>query len=221
MIEAKNITKVFHSAKEKVIALNTIDLVVQKSEFVLIKGESGSGKSTLLFIMGGMLNPTSGKMIVNNKDLFSMSEGERAKYRANEIGFVFQSYHLLPYLNVLENIMLPDKLPEVNITKEEVYKIAKELGIADRLYHKPSQLSAGEKQRVALARALITNPSIILADEPTGNLDEKNTLEVLNYLKYFQKKGGTVIMVTHGNLADTYATRTIKLQKGKLIKTEK
>ncbi len=219
MIEVKNIVKKFNSAKEKVIALDHINLIVKKSEFVLIKGESGSGKSTLLFIMGGMLNPTSGKVIANKKDLFSLSEMERSKYRANEIGFVFQSYHLLPYLNVLENIMLPNQLPEIHIQKEDVYKIADELGIADRLYHKPSQLSAGEKQRVALARALITKPSIILADEPTGNLDEKNTIEVLNYLRSFQKNGGTVVMVTHGNLADTYATRTIQLDKGKLQKS--
>ncbi len=219
MIEVKNIVKKFNSAKEKVIALDHINLVVKKSEFVLIKGESGRGTSTLLFSMGGVLNRTSGKMIVNNKDLFSLSEVERSKYRANEIGFVFQSYHLLPYLNVLENIMLPNQLPEIHIQKEDVYKIADELGIADRLYHKPSQLSAGEKQRVALARALITKPSIILADEPTGNLDEKNTIEVLNYLRSFQKNGGTVVMVTHGNLADTYATRTIQLDKGKLQKS--
>ena len=218
MIEVKNIVKNFNSAKEKVVALDHIDLVVKRSEFVLIKGESGSGKSTLLFIMGGMLNPTSGKIIVNKKDLFALSEAERSEYRANEIGFVFQSYHLLPYLNVFENIMLPNQLPEIHIQKEDVYKIADELGIADRLYHKPSQLSAGEKQRVALARALITKPSIILADEPTGNLDEKNTIEVLNYLKSFQKNGGTVVMVTHGNLADTYATRTIQLEKGTLVK---
>jgi ABC-type lipoprotein export system ATPase subunit len=218
MIEVKNIVKNFNSAKEKVVALNHIDLVVKKSEFVLIKGESGSGKSTLLFIMGGMLNPTSGKIIVNKKDMFALSEAERSKYRANEIGFVFQSYHLLPYLNVFENIILPNQLPETHIQKEDVYKITDELGIADRLDHKPSQLSAGEKQRVALARALITKPSIILADEPTGNLDEKNTIEVLNYLKSFQKNGGTVVMVTHGNLADTYATRTIQLEKGTLVK---
>ncbi|MCK5775721.1 MAG: ABC transporter ATP-binding protein [Bacteroidales bacterium] len=221
MIEAQNITKIYASTNKKVVALNTIDLSVGKSEFVLIKGESGSGKSTLLFIMGGMLNPNSGKMIVNNKDIFSVTERERAKYRANEIGFVFQSYHLLPYLNVLENIMLPNKLPDIHLKNDDAFLIAKELGISDRLYHKPSQLSAGEKQRVALARALITNPSIILADEPTGNLDEKNTLDVLNYLKSFQQKGGTVVMVTHGNLADTYATRTIKLQKGELLKSEK
>jgi len=218
MLEIKEITKKFRSGKSNVVALNQINITVEKSEFVLIKGESGSGKSTLLFIMGGMLHPNSGKVIVNNQDILSLSEKERGKYRANEIGFVFQSYHLLPYLNVLENIMLPNELAETKIEKQAVYKIVEELGIKDRLYHKPSQLSAGEKQRVALARALIINPSIILADEPTGNLDEKNTIEVMKYLKSFQEKGGTVIMVTHGNLADSYATRTIRLNKGELVK---
>ncbi len=217
MLEIKNITKIFKSGKSDVVALNDINLRVEKSEFVLIKGESGSGKSTLLFIMGGMLNPTSGNVVVNDKDLFSLSEKNRGKYRANEIGFVFQSYHLLPYLNVYENIMLPNELTATKIEKEAVLNSVEELGIKDRLYHKPSQLSAGEKQRVALARALIVNPSLILADEPTGNLDERNTLEVMKYLKAFQEKGGTVIMVTHGNLADSYATRTIRLDKGKLI----
>ena len=171
--------------------------------------------------MGGMLNPTSGDVIVNDENVFQLSEKKRGKYRANEIGFVFQSYHLLPYLNVFENIMLPDQLVNTKIEAEAVYKMVEELGIKDRLYHKPSQLSAGEKQRVALARALIVNPSLILADEPTGNLDEKNTIEVMNYLKSYQENGGTVIMVTHGNLADSYATRTIRLDKGKLIKERK
>ena len=218
MLEIKEITKKFRSRKSNVTALNKISIRVEKAEFVLIKGESGSGKSTLLFIMGGMLHPTSGNVIVNNQDILKLSEKKRGKYRANEIGFVFQSYHLLPYLNVLENIMLPNELAEKKIEKQAVYKIVEELGIKDRLLHKPSQLSAGEKQRVALARALIVNPSIILADEPTGNLDEKNTIEVMNYLKKYQENGGTVIMVTHGNLADSYATRTIRLNKGELIK---
>jgi len=218
MVEAQKISKKFSAGKNEVEALDKIDLKVNRSEFVLIKGESGSGKSTLLFILGGMLKPSSGKVIVNDKDLFSLSEKERTKYRANEIGFVFQSYHLLPFLNVLDNIMLPNKLPEIQFKKEDVYKIAEEFGIKDRLFHKPSQLSAGEKQRVALARALITKPSLILADEPTGNLDEKNTIEVMNYLKSFQNKGGTVIMVTHGNLADKYSTRIVNLHQGKLKK---
>lgn len=217
MIEVKSITKQYNSGKSKVTALNNINLKVEKSEFILIKGESGSGKSTLLFVMGGMLNPTSGDIIINKKNIVGLSEKELGKYRANEIGFVFQSYHLLPYLNVLENIMLPNESSGVKIEKEAVINIVEELGIKDRLYHKPSQLSAGEKQRVALARALITEPSLILADEPTGNLDEKNTIEVMNHLKAYQEKGGTVIMVTHGNLADSYATRTIRLDSGKII----
>lgn len=216
MVEVKNISKVYTSGKHSVNALSHINLKVEKSEFILIKGDSGSGKSTLLFIIGGMLHPTAGDIVVNKKSIISLTEQERSKYRAGEIGFVFQSYHLLPYLNVFENIMLPDKLIKDTISKEAVYNLVETLGIKDRLYHKPSQLSAGEKQRVALARAMISKPSIILADEPTGNLDEKNTIEVMKHLKAFQRKGGTVIMVTHGNLADRYATRTIHLHKGKL-----
>ncbi|MBJ6368960.1 ABC transporter ATP-binding protein [Snuella sedimenti] len=217
MLEIQNISKQFNSGKSNVTALNSINLKVETSEFLLIKGESGSGKSTLLFILGGMLQPSSGTIVVNDKDLCKLSEKERGSYRANEIGFVFQSYHLLPYLNVFENIMLPNTLTGAQINEADVFRIVEELGIKDRLYHKPSQLSAGEKQRVALARALIINPSLILADEPTGNLDEKNTIDVMNYLKAYQEKGGTVIMVTHGHLADTYATRTIRLDKGQLI----
>lgn len=217
MVEIKEITKKFSSKKNNVVALNKVTLKVEKGEFVLIKGESGSGKSTLLFTIGGMMNPTSGNVKVNDKDIFSLSEKERGNYRANEIGFVFQSYHLLPYLNVYENIMLPDELATTKINQEDVLKITEELGIKDRLYHKPSELSAGEKQRVAIARALIINPSVILADEPTGNLDEKNTIEVMDHLKAFQQKGGTILMVTHGNLADSYASRIIELDKGKLI----
>ena len=218
MLEVKNISKQFGSGKNQVAALKTINLKVDTSEFVLIKGESGSGKSTLLFIMGGMLRPSSGEVIVNQKDIAKLTENERNRYRAKQVGFVFQSYHLLPYLNVKENIMVSNGLDTIPISEEEVYNIVEELGIKDRLYHKPSQLSAGEKQRVALARALITHPSLILADEPTGNLDEKNTIEVMNYLKAYQQKGGTVIMVTHGHLADSYATRTITLNRGELIK---
>jgi ABC-type lipoprotein export system ATPase subunit len=221
MVEIQALNKRFKTAKNDVLALDKIDLKIDTSEFVLIKGESGSGKSTLLFTLGGMLSPSSGNINVNNKDLYALSEKERRKYRANEVGFVFQAYHLLPYLTVLENIMLPNKLSETNINKEDALKIAAELGLGQRISHKPSELSAGEKQRVALARALITNPSIILADEPTGNLDEKNAIEVMKYLKSFQLKGGTVIMVTHGHLADKYATRLILMDKGALKNVKK
>ena len=218
MVEIQSVHKRFKTAKNDVLALKEIDLKIDASEFVLIKGESGSGKSTLLFSLGGMLSPSSGNIIVNNKNLYQLSEAERRKYRAHEVGFVFQAYHLLPYLTVLENIMLPSKLSETKIKKEAALEIATELGLKQRISHKPSELSAGEKQRVALARALITNPSLILADEPTGNLDGKNAIEVMKYLKSFQLKGGTVVMVTHGSLADDYATRIIYLDKGQLKK---
>ncbi|MDO5977410.1 ABC transporter ATP-binding protein [Flavivirga spongiicola] len=217
MIEINALHKNFATSKSNVAALNNVDLKINKSEFILIKGESGSGKSTLLFALGGMLHPSSGDVIVNNKNLFSLSEKERRSYRANDIGFVFQSYHLLSYLTVLENILLPNTLADIQLNKSDAIQLATELGIEKRLNHKPSQLSAGEKQRVALARALITKPSLILADEPTGNLDERNTIEVMNYFKKYQQEGGTVVMVTHGSLADDYATRTIKLHQGKLI----
>ncbi len=216
MIEVKDISKKYNSGKNEVKALDGINLNIDASEFVLIKGESGSGKSTLLFVLGGMLKPTSGEVVVDGKSLFGSSEKERTVYRSKEIGFVFQSYHLLPYLNVMDNILLSNKLKGTEISKDESISLAEELGIKERLNHKPSELSAGEKQRTALARALITRPSIILADEPTGNLDEKNTREVMNFLQDFQKKGGTVVMVTHGNLADPYATRIINLNKGKI-----
>jgi putative ABC transport system ATP-binding protein len=218
MVEIQSVHKRFKTAKNDVLALKEIDLKIDTSEFVLIKGESGSGKSTLLFSLGGMLSPSSGNIIVNNRDLYQLSEKERREYRANEVGFVFQAYHLFPYLTILENILLVNKLSDTKIKKEVALEIIEELGLERRISHKPSELSAGEKQRVALARALITNPSIILADEPTGNLDDKNAIEVMKHLKSFQLKGGTVVMVTHGSLADDYATRIIYLDKGQLKK---
>lgn len=154
MLEVKNISKQFVSGKSKVSALNNVNLKVEKSEFILIKGESGSGKSTLLFIMGGMLNPTSGDVVVNDENIVTLSEKERGKYRANEIGFVFQSYHLLPYLNVFENIMLPNELADSKVNEEDVYRLVEELGIKDRLFHKPSQLSAGEKTTCGFGKSI-------------------------------------------------------------------
>ncbi len=216
MIEVQQLTKRFSAGKTSVIALNGVDLKVEEGEFLLIKGESGSGKSTLLFTIAGMLRPTFGTVAIRDRDIFSLSEKERTTFRAQEIGFVFQSYYLLPYLNVWENIKLADKLPGIQLKDKEIHKIIAKLGLQNRLYHKPAALSAGEKQRAALARAFVAKPSFILADEPTGNLDEKNAKEVLNHLKGFQKNGGTVLMATHGSMADGNATRTINLQNGVL-----
>ena len=219
MIKLKEITKIFRSKKGDVIALNEINLHIKENKFVLIKGHSGCGKSTLLFTLGGMLKPSSGEIEVLGKNPFRLSEKERTSFLSSQLGFVFQSYYLVPYLNVLENIMLSRRAGNKAVEKEQAVKIAKELNIEDRLSHKPSELSIGEKQRVALARALIIKPKLILADEPTGNLDPENTTEVLKHLTDFQNNGGSVIMVSHGNEADHLADITITMEKGKITKT--
>jgi putative ABC transport system ATP-binding protein len=168
--------------------------------------------------MGGMLKPSSGEIEVLGKNPFKLSEKERTNFLSGQLGFVFQSYYLIPYLNVLENIMLSRKAGNKSVEKEQAIEIAKELNLEHRLSHKPSELSIGEKQRVALARALIINPKLILADEPTGNLDPENTNEVLKHLTDFKENGGSVIMVSHSNEADHLADITISMEKGKITK---
>lgn len=217
MIELKEITKIYRSKKTDVLALNEINLHIPQNRFVLIKGPSGCGKSTLLFTIGGMLKPSSGELEVMGKKPFHLTEKERTAFLSSQLGFVFQSYYLVPYLTVLENILLPEKAGNKGVTKEQALEIAKELHIDHRLSHKPSELSIGEKQRVALARAFIIQPKVILADEPTGNLDPGNTKEVLKHLEQFRKKGGTVVMVSHGNEADDLADITVTMNKGKII----
>ena len=217
MIQTNSLTKIFSCGKRKVIALNEIDVQIKAGDFVLIKGESGCGKSTLLFTLGGMLSPSSGDIMVGGENIYEYTEGQRARYRANNIGFVFQSYHLLPYLSVMENIMISNKIGGVNVDASLVEEFAKQLHIDHRLHHKPSTLSVGEKQRVALARAMIGNPQLILADEPTGNLDPHNAQQVLNYLLDYNKKGGTVVMVTHGDQADKYSNSIVRMHNGKIM----
>ena len=216
MIELKEITKIYHTKKSDVVALNEVDLHIPQNQFVLIKGPSGCGKSTLLFTIGGMLKPSSGELKVIGKKPFHLSEKERTVFLSSQLGFVFQSYHLVPYLTVLENILLPKKAGNNTVTKEKAIEIVKELNIDHRLSHKPSELSIGEKQRVALARAFIIQPKIILADEPTGNLDPENTREVLRHLDQFRKDGGTIVMVSHGNEADDMADTIVTMNKGKI-----
>lgn len=216
MIEIKGLTKEFISGGQKVTALNNVDLQIQGGEFVLIKGSSGCGKSTLLFTAGGLLKPSAGSVRIANQELYTMSGKELLRYRAQKTGFVFQSYYLLPYLNVFENIIAANHLGGNTIRVDDVHQIAQRLKIEHRLKHKPSELSVGEKQRVSLARAMIVNPDIILADEPTGNLDPENAAEVLCCLHEFKEAGGTVVMVTHGAEADGCATRQIKMNKGQI-----
>lgn len=221
MIVTNKLTKLFRSGKKDVIALNEIDLQIESNRFVLIKGPSGCGKSTLLFSLGGMLMPSNGEIRINEMSLFEMSEKQRAKFRSQHIGFVFQSYHLLPYLTVLENIMISSSLNKTQITKDKAIQLAESLHLTERLHHKPSELSVGEKQRVALARAFITNPKVLFADEPTGNLDPQNAKEVIGHLVRFHQEGGTVVMVSHGYEADATADMIMHMKEGKITNIEK
>lgn len=211
MIKTDQLTKIFKSGKKKVTAIENINLKISKREFVLIKGPSGCGKSTLLFSIGGLLRPSLGTVNINGIDIYSMPGKKLTEFRSRKIGFVFQSYYLLPYLSVIDNILITNKLKGFNISRDEAKAITALLNINHRLNHKPSELSVGEKQRVALARTLIMKPEIILADEPTGNLDPENAVEVLKSLKQFKEQGGTVLFATHGNEADTYATYVLNM----------
>lgn len=220
MIRIDKLSKVFSTKKQTVIALNEISLNIPGNRFVLIKGHSGCGKSTLLFSMGGMLEPTSGTVNIYGKELYKILPNERAEFRAKQVGFVFQSYYLVPYLNVLENILFQKKIAKTSENIEKAKQLAEMFNLQERLLHQPTELSIGEKQRVALARALITKPKIILADEPTGNLDPDNANEVLNHLHQFKENGGTVVMVTHNNDADYLADIIYYMESGKIKRTE-
>lgn len=217
MIEVKGLTKIFNSGGKRVSALENVDLKIQKGDFALIKGPSGCGKSTLLFTLGGLLNPSSGAVRISDVDFYALTETKRLQFRSQAIGFVFQSYYLIPYLTIMENIMILNKVQGLNVTKEEVIQLAEQLNFDHRLKHKPSEMSIGEKQRVSLVRALAIKPDIILADEPTGNLDPENAEIVLKYLEFFHRKGGTVVMVSHGSDADNYASKNIFMDKGGIV----
>lgn len=217
MIQIKNLTKVFHSKDRDVIALNEINLQLEESNFVLIKGPSGCGKSTLLFSIAGMLRPSSGEILLHGKNIYAYSEKELLRFRARFIGFVYQSYYLIPYLDVLDNILLVNHSCGKVVTEAEVMELAKKFKLENRLHHKPSELSVGEKQRVAFMRAIVVKPKVLLADEPTGNLDPENTQIIMEAFLDFRKQGGTVIMVSHGNEADAYADVLVEMKDGKLV----
>ena len=216
MVYLENISKIYRTRHGEVKALDEVNFQVKKGEFVLVRGPSGSGKTTLLLTIGGMLRPTEGQVIVDGSEIYVMSEGERARFRAENIGFVFQMFHLVPYLNVIENVLLSAGAMSNQVMQAEARELLKRLGLSERERHKPSELSAGEKQRTAVARALLNHPKIILTDEPTGNLDPDNAAEVIEYLAEFQRNGGTVIVVTHGKVADQYADRIIHLREGRI-----
>lgn len=218
ILEASHLKKTYGSGENAVHALNNVNLTVEKGEFVAIVGTSGSGKSTLLHMLGGLDRPTSGKVIVDGKDIFSLGEEALTVFRRRKIGFIFQAYNLVPVLNVYENIVLPIELDGGKIKKGFIQKIVRTLGLDTRLDALPNQLSGGQQQRVAIARALAAAPAIILADEPTGNLDSKTSQDVLSLLKVTsQKFTQTIVMITHNEEIAQMADRIIRIEDGRIV----
>ncbi|MBO7171365.1 MAG: ABC transporter ATP-binding protein [Bacteroidaceae bacterium] len=219
MITLKNIKKVFKTDEVETWALQNVDLEVSKGEFVAVMGPSGCGKSTLLNILGLLDTPTQGTYLLNGKDVSQMSEDERTDLRKGQLGFVFQSFNLIDELNVTENVELP--LLYMGTSKKErrqqVKDVIERVAMAHRAQHFPAQLSGGQQQRVAIARAVISHPQIILADEPTGNLDSKHGMEVMDLLKQLHEEGTTLIMVTHSQRDANYADRIVNLFDGEIV----
>jgi len=220
IIELKNVYKIYKMGNSEVYALNNVNFKVNKGEFILFLGPSGSGKSTLMHIVGCLDKPTKGKVILKGKEISKYSSNKLAEIRNKTIGFVFQTFNLIRTLNILENVTLP--LIFQNIPLDERTKRAKKyielVGLKGKENHKPTELSGGEQQRVAIARALVTNPEIILADEPTGNLDSKTGKKIMNNLKEINEKGKTVIVVTHDISLTSYADRVVHIRDGKIEK---
>ena len=220
MIEIRGLTKVFHVGDVDVHALRGVDLSVAQGEFLAVVGPSGSGKSTLFHILGGLTPPTSGSIHINGRDLLGMSDAERTELRKTQVGFVFQKYNLLPTLSAEDNIAIARDIAGRGRTplEPEFQEILKHLGIERRMHHKPRALSGGEQQRVAIARALVNRPPLLLADEPTGNLDTENSETVLSILRDLNARiGQTILMITHNPEAAAYAHRTVKMRDGRIV----
>ena len=223
IILARDLWKVYQMGKLKVNALSGIDLVIHQNEYVALMGPSGSGKSTLMNVLGCLDTPSSGTYILNDYDVSTMSDSELAEIRNKQIGFVFQTFNLLPRLTALDNVALPLVYGGVARSKriERAEAVLEQVGLSDRMDHKPNELSGGQRQRVAIARALVCNPSIILADEPTGNLDTKTSIEIMEIFEKVHNDGNTIILVTHEPDIAEHAHRLIRLRDGKVEIDEK
>ena len=219
ILSVRNLKKYYNTGENTVKALDGIDLDICKGEFLAVVGTSGSGKSTLLHMLGGLDNPTSGEVIIDGKNISGLSRDELTVYRRRKIGFVFQNYNLLPLMNVYENIVLPIKLDGIKPDNDYIEEILKLLKLEDKKYFMPNQLSGGQQQRVALARALAIKPAIILADEPTGNLDRRTSQDVLGLIKISsQNLAQTIVMITHNEEIAQMADRIIRIEDGKIVK---
>ena len=219
VLKTEALTKVYGKGQNQVTALDKAEISISEGSFVAIVGTSGSGKSTLLHMMGGLDRPTSGKVYVENKDIFSLKDEELTIFRRRKIGFVFQSFNLVPTLNVYENIVFPIQLDGNDVDEKFVGEVIKALGLEDMKNRLPNQLSGGQQQRVAIARALASKPAIVLADEPTGNLDSKTSQDVLGLLKVTgQKFSQTIVMITHNEAIAQMADRIIRIEDGHIVK---
>ena len=221
IVKVENLTKVYGKDNAQVVALDHVSFEVPKGQFLAIVGPSGSGKSTLLHLLGGIDRPTSGRVLIDGEDIYALNESSLAVFRRRQIGLIYQFYNLLPVLNVEENITLPLLLDGQKPDQAQLQQMVATLGLSDRLRHLPNQLSGGQQQRVSIGRALIANPAIVLADEPTGNLDSKNSQEILDLLKLSNKiYQQTVIIITHDPSIALKADRILRIEDGRIVSDE-
>ena len=216
MLEINNVTKIYGHGENEVVALQNVQLQIGDGDFTAIIGPSGSGKSTLLNIVGGLDKLTSGEILLNGKRIDNLDENSLVKTRRGNIAYIFQQYHLLPSLNAVENVMLPLVFSGTSLEKQKAIAVLEQVGLEKRINHRPDQLSGGEQQRVAIARALVSDPLFILADEPTGNLDQKTGMEIIQLFHQINSQGSTVIMVTHNNEIASQARRQVMLRDGRI-----
>ena len=223
MLTMDKVTKRYRHRGEYVTALDNASVTIRKGDFVSVVGPSGSGKSTLLLMLGGMLSPTSGQVLFGGESIYDLNADDRAGLRTNNVGFVFQTFNLVGYLTALENVQIPMYLAGVDdvVQEERAASLLERVGLGDRIYHKPCELSVGQQQRVALARMLANDPALILADEPTGNLDPDTSRQVIGYFEEFNQEGKTIVMVTHDPRAAERAKRTLRLTGGKIAASDK
>lgn len=221
ILKVENLTKIYGKGETRVVALDDVSFEVKKGEFVAIVGASGSGKSTLLHLIGGVDRPTRGKVFIDGQDIYSMKDDALAIFRRRQVGLIYQFYNLIPILNVLENITLPLELDNKKVNKDELKELLDTLGLVKRQNHLPNELSGGQQQRTSIGRAIITHPAIILADEPTGNLDSKASDEIVELLKISNKKyKQTIIMITHNLEIASIADRIIKIEDGHIVEED-
>ncbi|MEP3931283.1 ABC transporter ATP-binding protein [Rhodopirellula bahusiensis] len=219
MLSMQNVTKTYEMHRQKVVALDDATLEIPEGDFVSLIGPSGSGKSSLLVMLGGMLSPTSGQVLLNGQSMYDLDADGRARMRKANIGFVFQTFNLIPYLTAQENVQIPLYLSGTDEAdqRDRAAELLERVGLGDRLDHKPNELSVGQQQRVALARMLANDPAVILADEPTGNLDPETSEQVIGYFEEFNREGRTIVMVSHNPEAAERAKRVLKLRNGRIV----